>query len=193
MGRVAQGDAKAYRQVVDTHLNRIVAFAGRLLGSRDEAEEVAQETFLRAWQRAQTYEPKAKLSTWLHTIAHNLAIDRLRKRHETSSTDLIDEAPASGRPSTYLEEKRTVQTIQAALDKLPPRQKVAITLVHYQGLSNPEAAQVMEVGVDALESLLSRARRQLKSELRELNTGDRDPPDAIRPVQVGNDPKGTAP
>jgi len=79
MRRVAEGDAVAFRQLADRHLGSIVRFATRWLGRKEEAEEVAQETFLRVWQHARTYEPTARVSTWLHKIAHNAAIDRLRE------------------------------------------------------------------------------------------------------------------
>ena len=79
---VASGDVRAYRQLVDRHLRGIHAFAHRMLGSRAEAEEVSQETFLRLWEHAGRYVPSAKPSTWIYRIAHNLCIDRLRRRRE---------------------------------------------------------------------------------------------------------------
>lgn len=162
MRRIAAGDAAAYRSVVDAHLSAILAYAYRLLGSREEAEEVAQETFLRVWQNAERYESTARLTTWLHTIARNQAVDRLRKRRPTLGSDSLDAEPASGRPSDFLERKQAAEGVQQALERLAPRQREAIVLVHYQGLSNGEAAEVLGVGVEAVESLLGRARRKLR-------------------------------
>jgi RNA polymerase sigma-70 factor (ECF subfamily) len=172
MQRVAEGDARAYRELVDAHLRAILAYTQRLLGSREEAEEVAQETFLRAWQHAETYRPESRVSTWLHTIAHNLSVDRLRKKRPLAASDTLEDAPDSGRPpSVLLERKETVLAVQAALERLPERQRAALTLTHHQGLSHAEAAQVLGVGVDAVESLVARARRNLIELLAPLGSG----------------------
>jgi RNA polymerase sigma-70 factor (ECF subfamily) len=175
MQRIAAADAQAYNQLVHAHLSSIHGFAYRLLGQRQEAEEVTQETFLRAWQRAGSYEPRARLSTWLHAICHNLSVDRLRKRREHANPELVELAPDSAEPGHLLERKRTAQAVRYALDQLAPRQRAAITLVHYQGLSNPEAAEVLGVGVEAVESLLARARRSLRKALEgEVHAGNSD-------------------
>jgi RNA polymerase sigma-70 factor (ECF subfamily) len=166
--QVASGDVRAYRQLVDRYLRGIHAFTQRMLGSRAEAEEVCQETFLRLWEHAGRYVPHAKPSTWIYRIAHNLAVDRLRRRRETSAAVTPDELPGGERPSGIFHERQLAQTVQRALDELPERQRSAIGLVHYQGLSNAEAAEVLGVGVRALESLLARARRQLRDSLAEL-------------------------
>jgi RNA polymerase sigma-70 factor, ECF subfamily len=163
---IAAGDVQAYRHVVDGHLTSVLAYGFRLLNSREEAEEVAQETFLRVWQHADRYEPTARLTTWLHTIARNVALDRLRKRRPEVDTEAVEAALDSGRPSEYLERKRTAENVQQAVERLAPRQKQALVLVHYQGLSHGEAAEVLGVGVEAVESLLGRARRKLRESLR---------------------------
>jgi RNA polymerase sigma-70 factor, ECF subfamily len=171
--QVAGGDVRAYRQLVERYLRGIHAFAYRMLGSRAEAEEVCQETFLRLWQHAGRYVPHAKPSTWMYRIAHNLAIDRLRRRRESSAAVTPDELPASERPSGLFHERQIAETVQRALGELPERQRAAIGLVHYQGLSNAEAAEVLGVGVRALESLLARARRQLRDSLAALASAER--------------------
>jgi RNA polymerase sigma-70 factor (ECF subfamily) len=161
--RIATGDAQAYRTLSERYLTRIHSYSWRLLGHQEDAEEVTQETFLRLWQNAHRFEAKAKVSTWLYRIAHNLAIDRLRKRGETLDQEHVDRAPASGGPSSHLERKREAVAVREALDSLAPRQRAAVTLVHLEGMSGAEAAEVMQVGPEALESLLSRGRRRLKS------------------------------
>jgi RNA polymerase sigma-70 factor, ECF subfamily len=172
MQQIAEGDARAYRALVDAHLGAILVYAQRLLGSREEAEEVAQETFLRAWQHAESYRPESRVSTWLHTIAHNLAVDRLRKKRPLAASDALEEVPGSARPpSVLLERKETVLAVQAALERLPERQRAALTLTHHQGLSHAEAALVLGVGVDAVESLVARARRNLRELLAPLGSG----------------------
>jgi RNA polymerase sigma-70 factor (ECF subfamily) len=116
------------------------------------------------WKDAGRYEPKARVTTWLHRIAHNLCVDRLRGRREQPS-DELDEERSSTEPGGLLDRKRLATDVGKALAELPERQRTAITLVHYQGLSNIEAASVLDVGVEALESLLSRGRRSLRDKL----------------------------
>lgn len=167
--RIAQGDARAYRALSERHLGPILRYATRLLGDQTEAEDVAQETFLRLWQRAGAWEPRAKLSTWLHRIAHNLCVDRLRQRRGEDPAALERESTGD-RPSGLLRRKQVSAEVQAALNELPERQRAAVVLTHYQGMSNPEAAEVLEIGVDALESLLARGRRTLREQLAHLQT-----------------------
>lgn len=164
--RIAEGDARAYRTLVERHLKGVHAFATRLLGDRAEAEDVCQETFARVWKGASTFSPRAKPSTWLYRIARNLAVDRLRRRRETSEVD-PDAAAASGRPSEHLERKRLAEAVQRALAELPERQRSAVTLSHHHGMSHEEIAGVLDVGVRAVESLLARGRRKLRELLSE--------------------------
>lgn len=167
MQRIARGEAGAFRELSDTHLQSIVTFSYRILWNHAEAEDVAQETFLRAWQHASDYEPKAKISTWLHRIARNVAIDRLRKQKtrgdQVSHDEELDAAPASGRPSQLLLQKATALSVKDALAQLPERQSTALTLCHEQGCSNPEIAEVLECSVEAVEALLTRGRTKLRS------------------------------
>jgi RNA polymerase sigma-70 factor, ECF subfamily len=168
MQRVASGDARAYRQLVDQHLNRISGFAYRLLNDSSEAEDVAQETFERLWRHAHSWEPRAKLSTWLHRVAHNLCIDRLRKKREKLVEEMPQSPDSSRVPAKLLENSQLAHAVNQALATLPERQQTAITLVHHQGLSNIEAAEIMELNIDALESLLARGRRNLRTKLEHL-------------------------
>lgn len=164
---VASGDEAACRVLMDRHLMRMVALARRMLGNQADAEEVAQEVFLRVWTHADRWEPgKAQFGTWLHRVATNLCLDRLRKKRPT---DDIDDMPdlASGEPDPerQLEQVQLAARIEAALQELPERQRAAIVLSHYQELGNIEAAEILGVTVEAVESLLSRARRQLRASL----------------------------
>jgi RNA polymerase sigma-70 factor (ECF subfamily) len=177
MRRVAQGDAAAYRELSERHLQPILRYATRLLRDPTEAEDVTQETFLKLWTTADTWTPSAKPSTWLHRIAHNACVDRLRRRQTAaiSSEAAVEAAQASDRPSDLLARKQTTATIEHALSQLPERQRAALLLVHHQGMTNIEAAEVLGVGVDALESLLARGRRSLREALAALNPAESTP------------------
>jgi RNA polymerase sigma-70 factor (ECF subfamily) len=173
MKRIGGGDQRAYRGMVDLYLVSITRFAERILGNRGEAEEVAQETFLALWTQAAGWKPTAKPKTWLYRIARNQCIDRLRKRHPDAGDDLDQQTNAADRPSSELVRRETAAQIERALATLPERQRVAITLVHYEGLDGTEACEVLEISLTALESLLARGRRSLRERLRDLQTGER--------------------
>jgi RNA polymerase sigma-70 factor, ECF subfamily len=174
MELVAGGDPRAYRELVERHLRGVHVFVYRMLGSRAEAEEVCQETFLRVWKQAGTYVARAKPSTWLYRIAHNLAVDRIRRRREGAHPLGLEEVPTSERPSLHLHDKQVAEAVQRALAELPERQRAAISLVHYQGMSNAEAAEVLGVRLRALESLLARGRRQLREQLAAFHSEGRE-------------------
>ncbi len=168
---VAANQPGAARELVDRHLPRMIGLARRVLGNQADAEEVAQEVFLRVWKQAPTWQPgKARFTTWMHRVALNLCYDRLRKKREVIGEDMpepVDEAP---NPGEALHQKQVAARVNDALQMLPERQRVAITLCHHQGQSNGEAAEMMEISVEAIESLLSRGRRKLKELLRsEMN------------------------
>ena len=163
--RVGEGDVAAYRELVKRYAAKLSRFAERLLRDGAEAEDVVQETFLRLWQRAHEYRPKARVTTWLHRITHNLAVDRLRARGRTQPLPDEEEMPTSASQPTLIDEKRRVIALEAALGALPERQASAIVLVHLHGLTGAEASEVLGVGAEAVESLLARGRRALKSEL----------------------------
>ena len=129
--------------------------------------------FLQLWLHAADYTPTARVATWLHRIAHNLALDRLRRlRHFEELDD--DSEPTQGaepQPDT-LELKRDAEALHHALDALPVRQAAAMVLVHLNGLSGKEASEVLDVSEGALESLLARARRNLKARMGNLPGAD---------------------
>ncbi|MBO6635066.1 RNA polymerase sigma factor [Parvibaculum sp.] len=164
---VAKGDERSCRVLMDRHLARIVALGRRMLGNQADAEEVAQEVFLRVWTHAERWQPgRAQFGTWLHRVAANLCLDRLRRIRGTVDIDEMPnlESDEPG-PDRQLEERELSARVEAALQLLPERQRAAVVLSHYQGLSNIETAEVLEVTVEAVESLLSRARRQLRVSL----------------------------
>jgi RNA polymerase sigma-70 factor (ECF subfamily) len=163
--RVGEGDVGAYRELVTRYAPLLLRFATRLLRDEAEAEDIVQETCLRLWQHARDYTPRARVTTWLHRIAHNLAVDRLRARGRLKPIPDEDAMPESARQTSLIEEKRRALALDAALAALPERQAAALTLVHLHGLSGKEAADVLGIGAEALESLLARGRRALKAGL----------------------------
>lgn len=169
LARVAEGDPAAIRALLGRKLPRVLGLAHRMLNDTAEAEDVAQETFLRVWRQAPKWRPgQARFDTWLHRVALNLCYDRLRRRREIPTDDppqVADEGPA---PDRGLEAQDTGRRVGEALARLPDRQREAVVLCHYQELGNIEAAAVMGVTVEALESLLSRGRRALRATLADL-------------------------
>ncbi|WP_310542778.1 RNA polymerase sigma factor [Phenylobacterium sp.] len=171
LARVARGDPAAVRALAARKLPRLLALAGRMLGEASEAEDVAQEAMIRAWRQAPTWAPgAARFDTWLHRVTLNLCYDKLRRRREIPTEtppEQLDEGPA---PDRGLEASDVGRRVAAAMAVLPDRQREAVALCHYQEMTNIEAAAVMGVSVEALESLLSRGRRALRSALSDMMT-----------------------
>jgi RNA polymerase sigma-70 factor (ECF subfamily) len=165
VARYAAGDQSAARALTLRHAPRVFALARRMLGETAEAEDVTQETMLRLWRTAPDWQDRAALGTWLYRVASNLCIDRLRRRRPLSADpppEVADEGPgALGR----LEARDRAAALNAALATLPERQRLAVLLRHFEDRSNPEIAEVLEVSVEAVESLLARGRRALAAEL----------------------------
>ncbi len=146
---------------------RLVAYAGRMLSDRAEAEDVAQEAMLRLWRIAPEWrQGEAKVTTWLYRVAANLCIDRQRKGRRQAPLEAAGD-PADGRPGAVaaMTETDRARALQAALDALPERQRQAVVLRHLEGLSNPEIARIMDIGVEAVESLTARGKRALAAAL----------------------------
>lgn len=165
MTRIADGDTRAFESVVKADSARLVSLALALLGSRPDAEEVAQDALVRLWRQAPRWAAEARISTWLHRVAYRLAIDRLRRRRPAADPAEIEEGlsdPAPSPEATLLEGEREA-LIDRALARLPPRQRAAVVLAHRHGLSQAEGAAALELSEEAYESLLARGRRRLKA------------------------------
>jgi RNA polymerase sigma factor (sigma-70 family) len=161
--RVGRGEAAAARALMTRKLPRLLSLARRMLGDEGEAEDVAQEVFLRTWRQAPTWRTgEARIDSWMHRVALNLCYDRLRRRREDPMADPPEQADPGAAPDHDLLTRQTGEAVAAAMAGLPARQRAAIVLCYYQELSNIEAAALMEVSVEAMESLLSRARRALR-------------------------------
>ena len=170
--RVGQGDPAAIQAMVARKLPRMLALAQRMLGDAVEAEDVSPEAMLRAWRQAPGWAPgRAKFDTWLHRVALNLCYDRLRRRREIPTDAVPDRRDEDAAPDRGLLAADVGAAVNSALARLPDRQREAIVLCHYQELSNIEAAGLMEISIEALESLLSRGRRALRQALADHRPG----------------------
>jgi RNA polymerase sigma-70 factor (ECF subfamily) len=170
--RAGRGEPAAVQALVARKLPRITALAGRMLGDAVEAEDVAQETFLRAWKHAASWTAgPARFDTWLHRVALNLCYDRLRRKRETPTAEPPEQVDTGSAPDRGLLAADVSRRVDQALQALPERQREAVVLCHYQEMGNIAAAETMGVSVEALESLLSRGRRALRTALADLGRG----------------------
>lgn len=173
LAEAGAGDATAFRVLVERHMQPVHLVARRMLRDEAESEDVAQEAFLRLWRSAASLEiGNGGVRPWLKRVAANLAIDRLRSRLRLDVTDAPPEQESEATQLETLAAQDLAARVEAALATLPERQRVALSLFHYEGMSQREVAAVLDVSEDALESLLARARRglrgQLQGEWREL-------------------------
>lgn len=169
MALVAQADARAFAWLMQRHLKRMVALAQRMLGQAQEADEVAQEAFLRLWKTAPSWDPDgtATLRTWLSRVVINLCTDRLRRRRSVPLEDageIVDPSDSAFDTMSHADRKESVRKMLA---QLPERQRTVVLLSYYEDLSGAEIARVMQTSLRAVESLLVRARRALKAQFEE--------------------------
>lgn len=175
MRRVAGGCTAAFGVLVERHAAALYRVAARMLGDGHEAEDVVQECFARMWQNAPRWQPSgAGLVGWLHRVAMNLCFDRKRRfRVVTADTmpDSVDAAPLADR---QIERREACAQVAAALADLPERYRAALVLCYYENFSNALAAQVLDLNIKAMESLLFRARRQMRDLLEARDITSRD-------------------
>lgn len=160
------GDRGAARVLTERHAPRVIGYAARLLKDRAEAEDVAQDAMMRLWKIAPDWRVgEAKVSTWLYRVVTNLCTDRLRKKRGAGLDEIAE--PEDDKPSqeAVLMQKQRVAALDRALHTLPDRQREAVVLRHIEGFSNPEIAQILEIGVEAVESLTARGKRALAKAL----------------------------
>jgi RNA polymerase sigma-70 factor (ECF subfamily) len=180
MRRVKAGDREAFGELVDAHQTRVLGTVMRMLGPETmDAEDIAQQVFLRVWKSAARYAPTAKFTTWLFTITRNLVFNesRRRKNRPTSSLDapvagsddesiarqFADDSASS--PEAALLEREMAETIDSAIAELPEQQRLAVILRRYEEMPYEDIARVLDLTVPAVKSLLFRARTFLRERL----------------------------
>jgi RNA polymerase sigma-70 factor (ECF subfamily) len=167
MARIARGDRLAFDALARRHAGSIAALAAHILGNRNEAEDVAQDALLRVWTNAPRWKPLAQFRTWLTRIVVNLALDRRRRAAwlplETAG-EVVDPRPGADAQREIDDRERR---LAAAIATLPARQRAAIALTYSEGLSNAQTAEILDTRVSAVETLLSRAKDNLRRALRD--------------------------
>jgi RNA polymerase sigma-70 factor (ECF subfamily) len=177
MERIKHGDMDAFRDLVEAHQRRVIGTIARMLSDETEAEDLAQQVFVRVWKSAARWEPTAKFTTWLYTILRNLVFNetRRRARHPTRSLDATpddDSHPQQFRddaakpPDTALLDGEMQDAIERAIQELPPPQRMAVIMRRYQDVSYEEIGEVLDLTVPAVKSLLFRARTELREKLK---------------------------
>lgn len=168
MAAFAQGDEEAFVTLYRRYRDRMVNFARRLLGDQALAEEAAQDVFLKLYRARDRYRPSSRFSTFIYRIATNHCLN-IKARHEHKLTDRSavaeDLATSSAQQALDVERHELQRALRAALAKLPQKQRAALLLCHYEGMSYAEAAQVVEVSESAIKSLIHRARDRMSKEL----------------------------
>jgi RNA polymerase sigma-70 factor, ECF subfamily len=177
MLRIRNGDEEAFQQLVEIHQHRVVGTCARMLGDDTEAEDVAQQVFIRIWKSAARWEPSAKFTTWLYTILRNLVFNecRRRSRHPARSLDAVQEDGEQPQqfedssvkaPNVLLLDIEMQEAVARAIEELPETQRMAVILRRYQDVSYEEIAAVLELTVPAVKSVLFRARTELREKLK---------------------------
>jgi len=180
MLQVRQGNAAAFESLVEKHQRRLVMVLEHMIRDRAHAEDLAQDVFLRVYRARERYVPTAKFSTWLYTITHNVASNWMRKASRRKEVNLVS-SPSGAMPvrpldtmardkSTLMptrlaDQKEMEKVIREAIGSLGERQRMAMLLSKYEGMSYIEIAEAMDLTTQAVKSLLSRARGNLKEAL----------------------------
>jgi RNA polymerase sigma-70 factor (ECF subfamily) len=176
MRLVSGGDTAAFEQLVERHQALVAGTVARMLGSNSDVEDIAQQVFIRVWKSAGRYVARAKFTTWLLKITRNLVFNEMRraKRHphlpvqidpEAEEIPLKDEVTAA--PDATLLQNELQRAIEAAITLLPDTQRMALVLRRYEELSYEEIADVLDLSVPAVKSLLFRARTELRERLKD--------------------------
>jgi RNA polymerase sigma-70 factor (ECF subfamily) len=180
MRQVAKGDMEALQSLIETHQARVVGTVAKMLGDDLDAEDIAQQVFIRVWRSAHRYQPTAKFTTWLFKITRNLVFNELRRRKRHPVTPLEHEQeehffqPADAvalSPAGSLLEAELNEAIQMAIDALPETQRMAIILRRYEEMPYEEIGEVLGLSVPAVKSVLFRARAELRERLRRYLEG----------------------
>ncbi len=168
--QIQSGDDSAFDELMRRYQRPVVNFIFRMLGNEDDAADVAQEVFVRVYQKLNTYRPETKFSTWLFALARNAAIDRLRwrARHPTEPIESESQLAAATDTAKEVDAREIGALIAAAVSELPEDQRTVLVLSEYQGMSHAEIAAVMRCSEKSAESRLYRAKQTLRGVLRPL-------------------------
>ena len=165
MARIAEGEEAAYRVLMRRHLHRSMTIARRMSLSGADAEDVVQEAWLRVWKNAPRWRPTAAFTTWLYRVLVNLCLDRHRRPAFAGLDGVADVVDERADQSATVEADERARLVGAALAELPERQRAALVLSYYEGLTNAETAAVLDSTVAGVEALLVRAKRRLRQKL----------------------------
>src|SRR6266487_226042 len=174
MRLVSQGDTSAFEELIERHQALVAGTVARMLSSNSDVEDIAQQVFIRVWKSARRYVPRAKFTTWLLKITRNLVFNELRrtKRHAhvpLQSEPGVEDPPVKDEtnlaPDASLLESELQRTIEEAILQLPETQRMALVLRRYEQLSYEQIAEVLDLSVPAVKSVLFRARTELRSRL----------------------------
>lgn len=168
MELVKSGDTTAYTLLVDRYMSPIFKFAYSFVKNIEKAEDITQDTFIVLWSKADNWEAKGQLKSWLFRIARNKCIDHIRSTKQHLDVDDLEISSKIASQEQQLYNEQMANVIDAHMQALAPRQREAITLVHFVECTNIEAAEIMDISVDALESLLARGRKKLRESLKGL-------------------------
>jgi len=175
MGLASGGDMAAFEQLVERHQRLVIGTVGRMLGTNSDAEDIAQQVFVRVWKNLKRYEPRAKFTTWLLKITRNLVFNELRRRSRHPAVPLQSETDEEERPlkdehavapDASLLDHELQEAVDAAIAQLPETQRMAVVLRRYEELSYEEIAEALDQSVSAVKSLLFRARTELRESLK---------------------------
>ncbi len=161
----AAGSHAAFSEIVSRHFQPVYRLVWRMTGGAADAEDIAQEAFVKLWKNPARVREAGALKGWLMRVASNAVIDRSRKPRGAALEDAPEVQDPQAKPDAPLDRAQAARLVDAKIAALPERQRLALSLVYFEGMSNIAAAEVLEVSVDALESLLARARRSLKESL----------------------------
>ena len=166
--RAGKGDSEAFAELVAQWEAPARTYARRALGDADEAEDAVQDAFLQLWRTAPEWKPRAAPRAWFFTLLSRRCLDRLRRRKFAPVGEPSPQHPDAGAlPRQTAEKGERAEMLAEAIEALPPRQRLAVLLFHTEELSLKEGAAAMDLKPKAFESLLIRARRALREELRQ--------------------------
>jgi RNA polymerase sigma-70 factor (ECF subfamily) len=168
MGRIQNGDHQAFSCLVRRHSELFYACAYRVCGNREEAEDAVQDAFLKLWKNPMIWrdDKGAKFTTWFYRIVINAATDRFRRNKKYVAADYLENEPSDKDGADEVMHKNIEEkALELAIQSLPERQKLALNLCFYEGLSNKEAADILGIGLKALESLIMRAKASIRDTL----------------------------